>query len=156
MPESDTMPIDERHKYLERMVPRYRQATRADQRRLLDEMEAMTRLHRKSLVRLLAPGGLIRHPRRQQRGRAYGAAVDDALRVIWETLDYVCAERLTPVLVPTAERLAAHGELALPPDLAAQLGQISRSTVQRRLARLSQDTPRLPRRGPERATRLAR
>jgi hypothetical protein len=41
-------------------------------------------------------------------------------------------------------------------DVATLLGQISRPTVQRILTRLSQDLYRLPRRGPERANRLAR
>jgi hypothetical protein len=76
--------------------------------------------------------------------------------VIWESLDYVCAERLTPGLVPTAQRLAAHGELALTPELEQHLGQISVASVQRRLTRLAQDTPRLPRKGPEQANRVAR
>jgi hypothetical protein len=35
----------------------------------------------------------------------------------------------------------------------AQLARISRASVQRRLTRLAQDTPRLPRGGPERASR---
>jgi hypothetical protein len=113
-------------------------------------------LHRKSLVRLLRPGGLTRQPRQRQRGRVYGCAVDDALRVIWESLDYVCAERLTPALLPTAWVLAHHGELVLTPDLEAQLGQISVATVQRRLTRLALDTPRLPRKGPAPANRVAR
>jgi hypothetical protein len=71
-------------------------------------------------------------------------------------LDYVCAERLTPGLVPTARLLAQHGELVLPPELAIQLGQISVATVQRRLTRLAQDTPRLPRKRPAAANRVAR
>ena len=107
------MTIAERRKYLSRMAPRYWPATRAEQSRLLDEMEAMTGLHRKSLLRQLRPDGLTRSPRTRQRGRVYGASVDDALRVIWESLDYVCAERLTPGLVPTARLLAQHGELVL-------------------------------------------
>jgi hypothetical protein len=152
----EPMTIDERRQYLSRMAPRYWSAERPTQSRLLDEMAAMTGLHRKSLLRLLRPGGLTRSPRTRQRGRAYGPAVDDALRVIWESLDYVCAERLTPGLVPTAQLLARHGELVLPPALAAQLGQISVATVQRRLSRLAQDTPRLPRKGPAAANRVAR
>ena len=60
-------------------------------------MEAVTELHRKSLIRLMR-GNLTRRPRRKQRGRTYGADVDDALRVIAETSDYICAERLTPNL----------------------------------------------------------
>ena len=52
--------------------------------------------------------------------------------------------------------LLQHGEVALSQALLAQLGTISIASVQRRLARFSQDTPRLPRRGPEQANRLAR
>jgi len=152
----DAMTISERRKYLERMAGRYRRADRLGQGQLLDEMEVMTGLHRKSLLRLLGPGGLVRQPRTRQRGRVYGHLVDDALRVIWESLDYVCAERLTPGLVRTARQLAAHGELALPPELEQHLGQISVASVQRRLTRLAQDTPRLPRKGPEQANRVAR
>jgi hypothetical protein len=152
----ERMTVDERRRYLARMEPRYRQADRAQQGRLLAEMETMTGLHRKSLLRLLRPGGLLRHPRQRQRSRVYGCAVDDALRVIWESLDYVCAERLTPALLPTAWALAHHGELVLTPDLEAQLGQISVASVQRRLTRLAQDTPRLPRKGPAPANRVAR
>jgi hypothetical protein len=150
------MTIAERRQYLARMEGRYRAASRTGQSQLLDEMEAMTGLHRKSLVRLLQPGGLLRHPRQRQRGRVYDRAVEDALRVIWESLDYVCAERLTPALLPTAWVLARHGELALTPELEAHLGRISVATVQRRLTRFAQDTPRLPRKRPTAANPVAR
>lgn len=152
----DAMTIADRRKYLERMQGRYWQADRAGQGRLLDEMAVMTGLHRKSLPRLLKPGRLTRQPRTRQRGRVYGCTVDDAVRVIWESLDYVCAERLTPGLVPTARQLAVHGELELSAELEQQLAQISVASVQRRLTRLAQDTPRLPRKGPEQANRVAR
>jgi hypothetical protein len=68
----------------------------------------------------------------------------------------VCAERLTPALVSTAEQLARHGELAVTGEVLEQLGRISVSSVQRRLTRLGQDTMRLPRRGPDRANKVAR
>jgi hypothetical protein len=150
------MTLDERRKYLGQMAKRYRAADRAGRGALLTEMEAVTSLHRKHLVRLLAPGGLLRRRRGKQRARAYGAAVDDVLRVVWESLDYVCAERLTPALLPTAEHLAGFGELRLTTELREQLGRISRATVQRRLDTRRQDTPRLPRRGPEAANQVAR
>ncbi|MCL4545759.1 MAG: transposase family protein [Chloroflexi bacterium] len=158
----EEMTLDERRKYLGQMLKRYRAADRAGREgsrragRLLTEMEVVTGLHRKHLVRLLAPGGLLRRPRGKQRARAYGAAVDDVLRIVWESLEYVCAERLTPALLPTAEHLAGFGEVRLTPALREQLGRISRATVQRRLDTLCQDTPRLPRRGPEAANQVAR
>jgi hypothetical protein len=151
----DKMTIDERRKYLRKMQERYLQASRKERGQLLDEMEAVTELHRKSLIRLMK-GSLARQPRRRQRSRSYGPEVDDALRVIAESTDYICAERLTPNLVWLATHLAAHGELTVSAQLLEQLGRISVSTVERILTRLRQDKPRLPRRGPKRTNNLLR
>ena len=93
----DRMTIDERRKYLRKMQERYLQADRKERGQLLDEMEAVTELHRNSLIRLMR-GSLVRQPRRRQRGRTYGPEVDDAMRVIAESTDHICAERLTPNL----------------------------------------------------------
>ena len=156
MPAEDEMTINERRKYLKRMRERYWAADRLGRGELLTEMEAVVGLHRKSLIRLVRGPTLERRPRSRSRGRTYGPEVEDAIRVVWESLDYVCAERLTPALVPSARHLERFGELVLTVDLEAQLARISRATVQRLMGKLSQDTPRLPRRGPERANRLTR
>lgn len=154
MPADDEMTIDERRKYLKRMEPRYRAGTKEQRGELLGEMEQVTGLHRKSLIRLLGRASLEPASRQQQRGIVYGAAVDDVIRVVWESLDYIGAERLTPALLPMAEHLVQLDELHLSPEVAAHRGRISCSTVQRILTRLRQDTPRLPRRGPEQANKL--
>lgn len=154
-PADDAMTIDERRKYLRTMQKRYRAADRRGRGELLDEMQTVTELDRKYLIRLMQTD-LSRQPRRRERGRAYGAEVDDALRVIAESFDYPAPERLTPNLVWMATSLASHGELRLTPQLQEQLGTVSTSTVARILARLRQDTPRLPRKGPQEANRLRR
>ena len=123
--------------------------------RLLDEMEAVTRLHRKSLIRLMW-GSLGRKVRHKQRGRTYGPEVDHPLRVISESHDYICAERLQPTLVGMATHLARHGEIEASPRLLDQLSRISVSTLRRILNRLGQDEPRLPRKGPAQANSVAR
>jgi transposase InsO family protein len=155
MTTEEKMTVDERRKYLRQMKKRYVGAGRKERGRLLDEMEAVTAMHRKSLTRLMK-GSLERKPRCRQRGSPYGPEVDDALRVISESLDYICPERLTPNLVWLAEHLAAHGELEVTPALLEQLKQISVSTVGRRLSRLRQDQPRLPRRSAPRTRALTR
>jgi hypothetical protein len=152
----DRMTIDERHKYLRTMRTRYLAADRQQRSQLLTEMEAVTSLHRKSLIRLLQDGELVRQPRQKQRGRTYSAAVDDAVRIIAESLDYICAERLKPSLPAMAHQLAAHGELSLTPELVEQLQRVSVSTLRRILQRVRQDEPRLPRPGPEQAQRVTR
>lgn len=152
----DRMTIDERRKYLHTMKKRYDQASHQGRGALLNEMEAVTGLQRKSLIRLLNKPSLARQPRRRQRGRTYGPAVADALRIIADSLDHVCAERLQPKLVRMAQYLAEHGELVVSPPLLEQLGHIGVSTIRRLLQRVEQDQPRLPRPGPEQANRLAR
>jgi hypothetical protein len=151
VPAEDAMTIDERRKYLKRMWPRYQAADRAGRGALLTEMEQVTGLHRKSLTRLLNAASLERRRPVRRRGSTYGGEVAAVVRVVWESLDYVCAERLTPALLPTARHLAAFGEVTLTPALEEQLGGISRATVQRLLGRLPRATPRLPQGGPERA-----
>ena len=153
MSTEDKMNIDERRKYLRRMKKRYVQVGRKGQGHLLDEMEAVTELHRKSLIRLMS-GSLERKPRQRQRGRTYGPEVEYALSVIAESSNYICAERLTPNLDWMANQLAAHGELEVSPPLLEKLDQISISTVQRILGRIPRDKPRLPRKGPQRTRKL--
>ena len=51
MSNEEQMTIEERYKYLRKMQKRYRKAKRAEKGRLLDEMMAVTGLHRKSLSR---------------------------------------------------------------------------------------------------------
>ena len=155
MSNDEKMTIDERRKYLRMMKKRYIRADRKTKGELLDEMEAVTGLDRKTLIRLMN-GSLERKPRRSERGATYGSEVDDALRVIHESEDFICAERLTPNLVWLAQHLAAHGELSTPPPLLEQLGRISLSTVERRLSRITQDQPRLPRRKPKPRQKLLR
>jgi len=156
MSTEDEMNIDERRKYLRKMKVRYDKANRKEKNQLLDEMEAVTGEHRKTLIRLMNTG-LERKVRCQERGSTYGPEVDDALRVIAESMDYICAERITPNLVWMATHLASHGELETTPTLLVQLDQISISTVKRRLKQIGQDQPRLARRkGPPRGNPLLR
>jgi hypothetical protein len=147
MSNDEKMNIDERRKYLRSVRPRYRKARRKRKGQLLDEMVAVTGLERKTLIHLMN-GSLERKPRTRERGKTYKAPFDDALRVIYESFDYICAERLTPNLVCMAQHLEAHQELEMTPELLAQLEQVSISTVERLLNRIRQDHPRLPRKKP--------
>ena len=116
MPDENKMSIDGRWKYLRIMHKRYGEANRKERGKLLNEMEETTGMHRKSLIRRLS-GRLTRKKPQRHRSRSYGPEVDDALRVIAEALDYICAERLQPDLVKTAKRLAKFGELEASSEL---------------------------------------
>lgn len=154
MPTEDEMTVSERRKYLKRMKPLYVKAERTEQSRMLTEMEQVTGLHRKSLLRLLHASTLERKKREKGRRRTYGGAVEQVILVVWESLDYVCAERLTPVLLCTAEHLARFGSVQLSGEVKEQLAQISEATVTRLLRKYRSRKQRLPQKGPERANQV--
>jgi hypothetical protein len=149
MSETEPMNVNERRKYIHKMWKRYREADKREKGHLLDEIQAVTGLHRKSILRTIN-GQLSRKRRIKERGREYGVEVDDAIRVIARSLDYPCAERLQPNLVWMAEHLRAHGELQLRREDLEQLGRISVSTLKRTLKRVGRSEPKLAHRGPRR------
>jgi len=125
----------------------YVRAGRVRRGEILSLLEESTRYDRKYLSRLLR--GKYRHrARRKQRGRHYGAALDDVLRVIFEAHDGICPERIHPNLLSMAQHLEAHQELVLSLEVKEQLQCVSLSTLRRIRNRLCQDEPRLLRRRP--------
>ena len=92
---------------------RYRQATRAEKRQLLDEVVAVTGIHRKAAIRLLrrqprpratpGPGG---------RPRTYGPAGAATAEVRWQASGRIGAQRLHPFVPELRDRLLRYGELS--------------------------------------------
>jgi hypothetical protein len=147
MTTNDEMTIDEIYKYLRKIRPIYEKANRKEKTMLLNEMEAITGRHRKYIGTLLK-GPLKRRKRQRQRTRMYKADFDRILRIINESYDDICAERLHPNLLQLAEQLASHGEVTLTEKLRSQLATVSLSTVRDRLRQYRQDEPWTPRRPP--------
>ena len=156
MPIEDEMTVNERRKYLKRMKPLYVQAKKAERSRLLTEMEQVSGLHRKSLSRLLHAASLERQKRQKPRKPSYGAEGEEVIVQVWESLDYICAERLTPVLLTTAQHLARFAVVKLSGEIEEQLQTISRATVSRILRRFRSRRRRLPQKGAERANQVTK
>jgi len=121
MPTEDEMTVNERRKYLKRMKPLYLKAKKAERSRLLTEMEQVSGLHRKSLSRLLHAQSLERKSRQKPRKPNYGAEVEEVIVQVWESLDYICAERLTPALLTMAQHLARFASVKLTGEIEEQL-----------------------------------
>ena len=152
----DEMTIDERRKYVKLMAVRYRKAKRKERSELLTEMQIVLHQHRKHLIRLLNGASLERKKRQTPRRRTYGEEVERVILKVWESLDYICAERLQPALLRTAQHLVRFGVLSLTPKVQEQLATIGVSTVERLLRRHRALTGRLPRKGPERANQVTK
>ena len=156
MPTRDEMTIDERRKYVNLMAERYWKAKRKERSQLLSEMEQVSKLHRKHLIRLLNGESLDRKKRRTPRSRTYGLEVEGVVLRVWESLDYICAERLTPSLVQMAQHLAGFGSVVLTAEVESQLATISCATVERMLRKNRARKGRLPRPGPHRANQVTK
>src|SRR6266702_4244055 len=127
----EQMTVSERRKYLKLMKARYVSANRAERGCLLTEMHQVTGLHRKSVIRLMHAASLDRKKRSRPRSRQYGLEVERVVVRIWESRDYICAERLTPGLLVMARHLARFEPLGMTAQVEAQLATISRATVAR-------------------------
>ena len=114
---------------------RYLAAPRAEKSALLNEVVAVTRLHRKAAIRLLR-----RVPRpamartRAGRPRRYGPAVAAAAALLWEATGPIGPQRLQPFVPELLDRLLREGERALAPATDKLLRQLSPATLGRLLA----------------------
>ena len=126
------MSVQAKREYLQAMVMRYRQATRREKQRLLDECCRVTGYHRKYVVRRLNGPGLSGPPRARRRAATYSPAVIDALAAIWEAAGYPWSLRLKallPLWLPWARK-----HFRLTGTMERQVLAISPRQIDRRLA----------------------
>lgn len=122
--------------YAARQRERYRAlSSRDEKRRLLDEMVAVTTMHRKAAIRLLRrtprpPAGASR----AGRPPCYGQEVARGAEILWQAAGRIGAHRLHPFVPELLERLTQCGEIALAPAVDKLLRQASRPTLGRLLA----------------------
>jgi hypothetical protein len=129
--------------YAAKQRERYHDAPRAEKHRLLDEVVAVTGIHRKAAIRLLrrAPRPRAR-PGPGGRPRTYGPAVAAAVEVLWQASGRIGAHRLQPFVPELMDRLLRCGELTVPPAVDKLVRHASRPTVARLLGPARAQYPR--------------
>ena len=122
---------------------RYQQASRGDKHRLLDEMVAVTGMHRKAAIRLLRRGPrAAAAPVRRGRPRRYGPEVAAAAEILWQASGRIGAHRLHPFVPELLDRLVQCGEVLVPPAVDKLVRQASRPTLARLLEAARAQYPR--------------
>jgi hypothetical protein len=122
---------------LEAMRRRYRESSKMDKTRILDEFVALTDYHRKHGVRLLNQPCDI-EAKAVQDGhvcsrRVYDEAVKEALTVIWEASDRICGKRLKAIMPELLDAMEHHGHLSLDPEVRSRVLRVSAATIDRLL-----------------------
>ncbi|MCF7718055.1 hypothetical protein H9X98_10125 [Aeromonas jandaei] len=112
-------PMDTCRQLLRTLKTRYQAASKAEKSRILEEFILISGFHRKSTIRLL--NGIVTGGSQNSLSAAvrsvYGAAVQQALIVLWEASERLCGKRLRvllPHLIPAMEK---HGHISLNPEL---------------------------------------
>ena len=113
---------------------RYLCSTKGDKGRILDEFTAVTGLHRKHAIRLLAGSKYEKEEGISLAGRrVYDEAVREAAIVVWEASDRICGKRLHAALPHLVESMERHGHLQLDSLVRERLLTASASTLDRLL-----------------------
>ena len=123
-----------RGELLRAIAERYKAATRAERRTILDEFVSVTGYHRKHAIRVLGTIDTKVLSVRRTRLRLYDEAVREALVVLWEASDRLCGKRLKPLVPVLLEALQRHGHLLLDEDVHKQVLAVSAATIDRLLA----------------------
>ena len=118
-------------------LKRYLGSNKQAKPRILDELAANTRLHRKTVIRALKREQLrdpLRQPAKRGRKTRYGPAATAALEELWEMSGMLCAERLTSALPDYLAPLQRDGMWSHTKTTTAQLQNMSEATMRRRIA----------------------
>ena len=123
-----------RRELLEALRERYRNASKIDKTKILDEFIEIAGCHRKHAIRLLAGVDPV-IPREPRIGRTiYSEAVRQALVVLWEAADRICGKRLKAILPGLISAMERHGHLTLDSNVRQLLLAASPATIDRLLA----------------------
>ena len=111
------------------LAERYARSSKAERSAILDEFVAVSGYHRKHAIRLLRTVRETKAAPARRVRRRYGAAVREALIVLWEASDRICSKRLkslVPVLLPALER---HGRVVISAEVRRLLLEISPASM---------------------------
>jgi len=111
---------------------RYREASKSERSKILDEFAELAQYHRKHAIRVLTGGPGAPRPIRA-RNRLYDEAVRQALIVLWEAADRLCGKRLKALIPLLVDAMERHGHLRLDPTVRARLLGMSAATIDRAL-----------------------
>jgi hypothetical protein len=117
---------------LRQMAPAYHQASASHKQQILEEFVSATGYARKYARWLLNHSKEVFAPPAAFR-RHYGPEVEEALVLVWKTLNRICAKRLIPFLPDILETLEEEGHVQLSKEHRSLLLSMSAATADRLL-----------------------
>ena len=123
-----------KHELLASVRDRYRESSRKDKSKILDEFIAVTGHHRKHGIRLLGQSAEGSVGTGEVKGRRiYDDAVRQVVILIWEASDRICGKRLKAAMPHLVESMEQHGHVDLDPEVKTRVLSASAATLDRLL-----------------------
>ena len=126
-----------RKELLKAIQQRYRELSKIDKTKILDEFVALTGYHRKHGLRLLKEPCETESKTVQYRcvrsRRVYDEAVKETLTVMWEASDRICGKRLKAIIRELLAAMERYGHLSLDPEVRKRVLRVSAATIDRLL-----------------------
>lgn len=119
--------------YTEAIRERYLRGGKKERGAILDEFVRVTGYNRKSVIRILSSKKTPTGAGRRGRPKRYSGRASAGLVVLWEAANRICSRRLQPFIPELLAVLEQQGELHVEAGIAAELRQMSPSTIDRRL-----------------------
>ena len=128
------MNMDARNQYLKVLQEKYFMTkSRKGKSSILDEYCRNTHQNRKYVIRKIH--SLSSTPRkRKKKKQIYDGYVKAALVKVWKIFDYMCGQRLEPMLKEQVDNLRDLGELVISDEIAEKLKRIAPATIDRKLS----------------------
>lgn len=139
--------VKERKKAVAIVAPRYQRARKKDKGFILDEFTELTGFGRRYASYVLRSHGRrvwvnettviqgdVRKGKTRKKPPVYGSDVLEALKKVWDIMDFICGKRLAPVLKETVIRLERCREIRISEKVREKLFRISPATIDRLLA----------------------
>jgi hypothetical protein len=126
--------LQSRRALLKQLAPRYRKASYAQKRVLLDVFAQATGYHRRYGMWLLNHAEDVLQAPAYKRSNHYGLDVQHALFLAWNAANRICAKRLIPFLPTLIDALERHEHLHISDECRRQLLSMSAATADRLLS----------------------
>ncbi len=124
-----------RKELLKAIQQRYRESSKIDKTKILDEFVALTGYHCKHGLRLLKEPCETESKTVQYRcvrsRRVYDEAVKETLTVMWEASDRICGKRLKAIIPELLAAMERYGHLSLDPEVRKRVLRVSAATIDR-------------------------
>jgi hypothetical protein len=137
------MKMRTKHEVAKEILPRYLKADKEEKKKILDEFSLTTGYHRKSAIRKLRELQSIPHYKesvagkhKRNRERMYDSYVEVVVEQIYEALGGIGARRMHPHISTMLSKGIEFGHIKIDPITEMKVGAMSRSTLDRMIARV--------------------